>query len=808
MSLDEASGDELKAFWEKHAQMKQELGTQDSYHKSKQDSKYESTAEEKSTDHKSDWSEIGRLRDAGKWADAWAKIKEMPKIAEKTKTDPFMKKYWDLNEAGHYKKAHDLMVTYKIEKYGADVVKAWGMEYTSPWAPVVHLQNKGDYKQAWEKMKEMPEFQAKLEKNPEMQSFVDLNESGEYEAAFEEMIMAKIKKYGLETLENWGYELEPYFERSPWAPVIKLQAEGFLAEAWELMKELPEFQEKMTSPWIQSYYDQNEAGNYQEAHDSMMQWKIKEYGEDLVKAWGYDISKYVEDDATEQEGKPWYASKWSEEKWAEKKKMMEAFEETGMKNLFKDMMTEDFMEDIVGVIENMGGPDAIKEKISKWSTVDMSEHKTFKANEKAAFTISTKLSTLGVMGHIMSDQTQRASLDTLAKVAKVLPDATTCPSYSDGLSCFISSHLMTTPYDVEAPWPHEIMESFMEAGLLHMTGTGTQSVLKMPNLSAKLSKEKAIYERKQVSATATLVAARLAMTDGSACLESEFIEGHNHSHFDLDLTSLDWSHEDAIEFHKKNSPIKLTDEQREMLTVQIWGQDIRPTEKVLVPATRKAFEIIDQLQSVQDDEEKAGLLAKLGANSQCAIIFDENVPAWPSCNPLDNGQFGYETWKQKNRILKETEHTWGQKVDLDVNTLQTLAKINEQLIDVRYKKAMSKMEVPCLYRNPKQCFVVVSDPITNKIVSHPIDILDWETCQESYGEASCKESYYVKCDPTRVVDHVGAPLLCAENGSITLRAIAGEMVDDEYRSFHAGNYNVQALGAHMLNLEAWADALE
>ena len=57
----------------------------------------------------------------------------------------------------------------------------------------------------------------------------------------------------------------------------------------------------------------------------------------------------------------------------------------------------------------------------------------------------------------------------MAKVAKVLPDATTCPSYSDGLSCFISSSLMTTPYDVEAPWPHEIMESFMEAGLLHMT---------------------------------------------------------------------------------------------------------------------------------------------------------------------------------------------------------------------------------------------------------------------------------------------------------------------------------------------------
>ena len=59
------------------------------------------------------------------------------------------------------------------------------------------------------------------------------------------------------------------------------------------------------------------------------------------------------------------------------------------------------------------------------------------------------------------------------------------------------------------------------------------------------------------------------MTDGSACLESEFIEGHNHSHFDLDLNSLDWSHEDAIEFHKKNLPITLTDEQRELLTVQI-----------------------------------------------------------------------------------------------------------------------------------------------------------------------------------------------------------------------------------------------
>ena len=79
---------------------------------------------------------------------------------------------------------------------------------------------------------------------------------------------------------------------------------------------------------------------------SMMQWKIKEYGEELVKAWGYDISKYVEDDAAKEDGKPWYASKWSEDKWAEKKKMMEAFEETGMKNIFKDMMTEDFMEDL------------------------------------------------------------------------------------------------------------------------------------------------------------------------------------------------------------------------------------------------------------------------------------------------------------------------------------------------------------------------------------------------------------------------------------------------------------------------------
>ena len=93
----------------------------DSYHKSKQDAKYESSVNEKSADHKSNWAEIGELRDAGKWAEAWSKIKVMPKIVGKIKTDPFMKKYWDLNEAGHYKKAHDLMVTYKIQKYGADV---------------------------------------------------------------------------------------------------------------------------------------------------------------------------------------------------------------------------------------------------------------------------------------------------------------------------------------------------------------------------------------------------------------------------------------------------------------------------------------------------------------------------------------------------------------------------------------------------------------------------------------------------------------------------------------------------------------
>ena len=65
------------------------------------------------------------------------------------------------------------------------------MEYTNPWAPVVQLQNQGDYEQAWEKMKQMPEFQAKLENNPEMQRNVLVSILDHNRPTFRELFLIK-----------------------------------------------------------------------------------------------------------------------------------------------------------------------------------------------------------------------------------------------------------------------------------------------------------------------------------------------------------------------------------------------------------------------------------------------------------------------------------------------------------------------------------------------------------------------------------------------------------------------------------------
>ena len=108
-----------------------------------------------------------------------------------------------------------------------------------------------------------------------------------------------IDTYGSDVVKMWGYNsdlIEKYSKMARWGPIIKLQVEGKLAEAWEKTKIHPEFLEMMKyEPALKEYWNMNEAGKYEEAHDAMMKWKIEKYGREVMESWGYDLSKYSEE---------------------------------------------------------------------------------------------------------------------------------------------------------------------------------------------------------------------------------------------------------------------------------------------------------------------------------------------------------------------------------------------------------------------------------------------------------------------------------------------------------------------------------
>ena len=79
--------------------------------------------------------------------------------------------------------------------------------------------------------------------------------------------------------------------------------------------------------------------------------------------------------------------------------------------------------------------------------------------------------------------------------------------------------------------------------------------------------------------------------------------------------------------------------------------------------------------------------------------------------------------------------------------------------------------------------------------------MDWTTCKEKFGENICKLNYFVKAEDESFKS-IGSPLLCAEHGSVTLRATQGPIFDG-YHQFQAGDYNVAAVGSNKLNNQIW-----
>ena len=751
-----ATGDQLKDFWQKHAEMKQQLGTNDSYHKEKHDDKHANKDWEKwipvqklqqagdfegawnlmktmpeitekandphmaqfiqlneagefetafhgmmkwkiekygvdavkswgydvssySDDDKnqedwSKWEPITKLQQAGEYQAAWEMLKAMPDF-EAMKEKPGMDYFIKMNEDGQYEDAYHMMMKWKIEKFGADMVESWGFDVSkyvndhddhkmtdwSAWIPVQRLQQAGDYKGAWELLKNMPEFEA-LKKEPGMGYFIKLNEDGQYEEAYHLMMKWNINKFGPDMVESWGFDITNYVDDndhkktdwSKWEPIKKLQNEGDYKGAWEMMKSMPEFEAMKNKPGMDIFIKMNENGQYEEAYHAMMQWKVDKFGADMVESWGYDVSKYVEDhDHPHPHGPPHgrphghgpphrrphgYGPPGHHGKphWMEKKEM---FVESGMAELVKPIMNQEVMEDIVEAVENMGGMQKLLGKLHMYSDPEFVQlKKNMKIKKNEAFTISTLHSSISLMDSIMKDKSARSVVDRLAHLDKQLPEATTCTSYTGMLSCAMEGHLAATPYTDEAFWPADMMDAYLKMGMLSPQGPGTQSVLSMPNLSEFMS-----TEEKQVSVMATSMGSvRLALTSGTSCI-APWVDDFDYEELDLDYT-------DAYQFHADNKARPLTADEQKLLTVKSKHGEHTPVARLLVRTCQAAGKTVEELRNTTNPEEIKSLKLKLGGQTKCALIFNDPLPLWPSCNPLDNGQLYERLWIEKSKI--------------------------------------------------------------------------------------------------------------------------------------------------------------
>ena len=713
-----ASGEELQKFWQKHAEMKKELGTNDSYHKEKHDDSNAGKDWEK-------WIPIQKLQQAGDYEGAWNLMKHMPEILEKAK-EPDMAKFIELNESGQYETAFDGMMMWKIDQYGADVVESWGYDvskYTNgttfhkthdswqKWVPMMELQQKGDLEGAWTLMKQMPDFD-QMKSKPGMAKFIALNEAGEYQLAYDGMIESKIEKFGAETVKSWGYDISDYVKPkkdwSKWAPIKELQKAGDYKGAWELMQEMDDFDQMAEKPHMKEFIRLNENGQYEDAFHAMMQWKVDTMGADKVASWGYDVSNYVtgtnhshsyghphpkphgpphhRPDTFYTNGKKWeefynslsptasaeeikqFWEKHAEMKrelgtndsyhktkpehghghgyghgyapgkphWWEKKQM---FYESGMAELVKPIMNADVMEDIVAAVENMGGMEKLLGKVQMYSDPEFAQlQKNMKEKKTAAMTLSTLHGAVSLMDIIVKDANTRSTVDRLAKLDKQLPEASTCPSYTGMLSCAMEGHLASTPYTDHALWPGEMLDAYLKMGMVTPKGPGTQSVLSMPNLSAYFSTDN---DMTSVMATVT-GSVRHAITSGLSCI-APWVDDFDFNEIDLDYT-------DGYTFHEDNKPVPLTKDQADMLTVKSWAGEHKPVARVLMRTCQAAVKTVEELRKATEPDRIKELKLKLGGQTNCHLIFNENIPLWPSCNPLDNGQFYERMWTEKNKI--------------------------------------------------------------------------------------------------------------------------------------------------------------
>ena len=361
-----------------------------------------------------------------------------------------------------------------------------------------------------------------------------------------------------------------------------------------------------------------------------------------------------------------------------------------------------------------------------------------------------------------------------------------------GLGCMMEKSLEASMYDPEALKPAGFVDMLYSKEILFPSGPGHQSVVYMPVVSDILG----------LPTLATAIHTNLAVTSGSACFESlaDHFEGWVES---VDLENLDamadWS-VDAKDFFATNEPYNLSQTKSERLAVSVNGQLHYPAKKMLLPNSKNYFDTAAHFSQVTEKDQFIPAFRTFAQNAQCLLIFDEDLPLWPSCNALDNGQFARTLAKLKYELKSTIGHKLGTRYDMSIEEITLVTNAYDNIVEQRYMNAITDFTIPSLDDVPKQCFVICYCSKTNKAKQVPIALLPEEDCIALYGEERCNSEMFgtvtgtVPKEPT-----IASPLLCAENGSIAYRGLLSS-VDES-----SGHYNFAVGDYHLLAMAAWQD---
>jgi len=528
--------------------------------------------------------------------------------------------------------------------------------------------------------------------------------------------------------------------------------------------------------------------------DKMKSWKSK-MGDTGKDWWEENKHKFMDENGD------WDKSKWNASGIKEEMHKVGITDHGGMgwedklaaKWEFMGKMKEEFSGvDWSSVMDNMPW-EMIRTKLDEMSSPDYKpvDWKAKKQEMKHSMFKTSLAANRAEMSSFFLEASQRNTVDQLAKVTKELPRGTTCTNMAWGLSCLMEQQLEASAYDPKALKPHSFIEQLYATGILFPEGPGHQSVAYMPNASEAVGSP----------VVATLVHSRYAITSGIACLSAmeEWIEPWS-KYLDLEKVK-DMFHWDVEKknFLKHNPVHAISGLKPERLAIQLHGKNYHPSGKWMIPNSKHHFDVDTHFANLNSMDEFVPAMWEFAEHAMCVLAFDDDLPAWPACNPIDDGQMGKKMVEIKYELADTVGHKLGNKPDMEVDQIVMLTNAFESIVKKQYWDSVAEMEYKCLYEVPRQCFAVCYCDEKAKTYAKPIDLMPWDDCLATYGEERCTSEYFATLEGKpdmegKKMTH-GAPLLCVENGSVAYRGTLKSVNEEGVMNFATADYNILAMAA-------------